>query len=789
MGGRGEPIDLDAGWARIKRDGTDRLERLLDSGFDRSVLPFKQAETMQLYHLVYTMASQKAPRNYSEQLYARHGDSIRRYLRRVVLPAMRHKRGEHLLADVVSRWELHKIHNRWMFKIFQYLDRYYVEHHNMPTLQEAGLRAFKVEVFDAIKGELTRAVIELINKERAGDVGVDRSLLRKCCELFIAMGGSLAADTSLDVYADEFQAPLLAASREFYASKAAAWMSSDDVPTYLAKVEGVLEGEAARVAAYMHPSTESPLLRAIETVLLAAQQAKLLENESTGLRVMLRDDRREDLARVYRLFDRLEDGLVPVARVLREHFQSIGLNIVKEREAGRLTAAATAAAAAAAGGAGAGAASGGAGAPPAPPPSSGKEDASDPTFVTALLDLHERAKAVVNNEFRGNTMFQKALKDAFEVFVNKETPTLKLSNADMVAGFVDRLLRGGGERMSEEQVEEACERVVQLFAYIADKDVFGDAYRRDLAKRLLNQRTLGSDAERAMITKLKLRCGAQFTSKMEGMLNDLQAAEAAAGEFRSHLAAKRIALPKGIDFSVTVLTTGFWPSFPKVDLRLPEGFQGCADVFAAYYAAKKEHRKLTWVHSQGTATVRGLYGKDGAGRDTVYEFQLTTLQAVALALFNERDRMGLDEVREALGSDLEVVKRVLHSLSCGKYRLLAKTPEGSTIGAGDSFAYNPRFPATCSLRRIRVPMASLEEVSAGKRNIEEDRSLAIEAALVRIMKARKSLTHAQLVTECMAQLHFFKPQAKEIKKRIEHLISRDYLERDDADSNLYRYLA
>jgi len=144
-------------------------------------------------------------------------------------------------------------------------------------------------------------------------------------------------------------------------------------------------------------------------------------------------------------------------------------------------------------------------------------------------------------------------------------------------------------------------------------------------------------------------------------------------------------------------------------------------------------------------------------------------------------------MREALGSDVEVVKRVLHSLSCGKSKLLLKTPEGNTIGASDSFRFNAKF--TSPLRRLRIPMASLEDSNVSKRNVEEDRSLAVEAALVRIMKARKTLTHSQLASECVAQLPFFRPQPKEIKKRIEHLISREYLERDDADPNTYRYLA
>lgn len=56
------------------------------------------------------------------------------------------------------------------------------------------------------------------------------------------------------------------------------------------------------------------------------------------------------------------------------------------------------------------------------------------------------------------------------------------------------------------------EKVVQLFSYLTDKDMFAELYRNQLAKRLLNQRSASDEMERLMIGKLKLRCGAQFTS-------------------------------------------------------------------------------------------------------------------------------------------------------------------------------------------------------------------------------------------------------------------------------------
>ena len=67
--------------------------------------------------------------------------------------------------------------------------------------------------------------------------------------------------------------------------------------------------------------------------------------------------------------------------------------------------------------------------------------------------------------------------------------------------------------------------------------------------------------------------------------------------------------------------------------------------------------------------------------------------------------------------------------------------------------------------------------------------LAIEAAIVRIMKARKRMAHNLLVTEVVNQLRTFRPAPKVIKKKVEHLIEREYLKRDEAEPNVYHYLA
>jgi cullin 3 len=68
--------------------------------------------------------------------------------------------------------------------------------------------------------------------------------------------------------------------------------------------------------------------------------------------------------------------------------------------------------------------------------------------------------------------------------------------------------------------------------------------------------------------------------------------------------------------------------------------------------------------------------------------------------------------------------------------------------------------------------------------------LIIDAALVRIMKSRKKLDHITLISETTKHLSSkFMPDPNLIKKRIEGLIERDYLDRDKEDNRYYNYLA
>jgi hypothetical protein len=81
-----------------------------------------------------------------------------------------------------------------------------------------------------------------------------------------------------------------------------------------------------------------------------------------------------------------------------------------------------------------------------------------------------------------------------------------------------------------------------------------------------------------------------------------------------------------------------------------------------------------------------------------------------------------------------------------------------------------------------------EDEQEDEKNIRLERQNIIDAVIVRIMKARKTEKFNQLLEDVIKQINMFLPQPAMIKQRIESLIEREYLKRDDADKTKFIYL-
>ncbi|ONK78652.1 uncharacterized protein A4U43_C02F21040 [Asparagus officinalis] len=736
-------IDLDQGWAFMQK-GITKLKNILEGLAEPQ---FDPENYMMLYTTIYNMCTQKPPHDYSQQLYEKYQQSFEEYITTTVLPSIKEKHDEFMLRELVQRWMNHKVMVRWLSRFFHYLDRYFVARRSLPALNEVGLTCFRDLVFNEIKVKVRDAVISLIDQEREGEQ-IDRALLKNVLGIFVEIGLG-----SMECYENDFEAAMLGDTAAYYSRKATNWILEDTCPDYMLKAEECLKREKDRVSHYLHSSSEPKLLEKAQHELLSVYLNQLLEKEHSGCNALLRDDKVDDLSRMYRLFCRVPHGLDPVSTMFKQHVTSEGLALVKQAEDAANNKKAE------------------------------KRDVvglQEQVFVRKIIELHDKYLAYVQNCFQNHSLFHKALKEAFEVFCNKSVAGS--SSAELLASFCDNILKkGGNEKLSDEAIEETLEKVVKLLAYISDKDFFAEFYRKKLARRLLFDKSANDEHERSILTKLKQQCGGQFTSKMEGMVTDLTLAKENQTNFEEYLRDNKNVNP-GIDLTVNVLTTGFWPTYKSFDLSLPAEMTKCIEVFKEFYQTKTKHRKLTWIYSLGTCHILGKFEAKNI------ELVVTTYQAAALLLFNNSDRLSYSEIMAQLNLSDDDVIRLLHSLSCAKYKILNKEPNTKSITKTDHFEFNSKF--TDKMRRIKIPLPPVDEKKKVIEDVDKDRRYAIDASIVRIMKSRKVLNHQQLVTECVEQLsRMFKPDFKAIKKRIEDLITRDYLEREKDNPNVYKYLA
>ncbi|XP_015891950.2 cullin-1 [Ziziphus jujuba] len=733
-------IELDQGWEYMQK-GITKLRRILDGLPEPS---FNAEKHIMLYTTIYNMCTQKPPHDYSQQLYDKYREAFEEYIRSAVMPSLREKHDEFMLRELVKRWSNHNVMVKWLSRFFNYLDRYFIVRRSLPSLNEVGLVCFRDQVYKEVNDKARDAVIALIDKEREGEQ-IDRALLKNVVDIFVAIGMG-----QMESYEKDFEASMLSDTGAYYSRKASNWILEDSCPDYMLKAEECLKRERDRVSKYLHSSSEQKLVEKVQHELLVVYATQLLEKEHSGCRALLQDDKVEDLSRMYRLYHKIPKGLDPIANVFKQHITAEGTALVQQAEEATTNQAANTIA------------------------------MQEQVLVRKIIELHDKYMAYVNNCFMNHSLFHKALKEAFEIFCNKVVAGS--SSAELLAAFCDNILKkGGSEKLSDEAIEETLEKVVKLLAYISDKDLFAEFYRKKLARRLLFDRSASEEHEKCILTKLKQQCGGQFTSKMEGMVTDLTLARDNQTSFEEYLRNNPNVTP-GIDLTVTVLTTGFWPSYKSFDLNLPAEMVKCVEVFKEFYELKTKHRKLTWIYSLGTCNINGKF------EAKTIELVVSTYQAAALLLFNTADRLSYSELMTQLNVTHDDLVRLLHSLSCAKYKILNKEPNTKTISPTDTFEFNSKF--TDRMRRIKIPLPPVDERKKVIEDVDKDRRYAIDAAIVRIMKSRKFLGHQQLVMECVEQLgRMFKPDIKAIKKRIEDLITRDYLERDKDNPNMFRYLA
>jgi len=625
----------------------------------------------------------------------------------------------------------------------------------MLEIGELALETWKKFMMEPQKARLISLLLSEIHKDRCGE-SVQEQIVHGIVHSFVLVE-QYKKKNPLALYGHMLEENLLKETGEYYRAEANKYLDNMSVSDYLEKVLSRIDEESYRARKFLHPSSYDKVLNVCQQKMVADHLNRIHEVCADYVRM----EKRKDLANMYQLLKPISGGLDVLVSEVEEHIKEVGQenlqNVLKSENVPM-------------------------------------------QFVEVMLSVHSKYHELIVSTFQGDLLFIGALDKACASVINwRPNQKTICRSPELLAKFCDNLLKKSAKGMAETEVDDRLGSSITIFKYLDDKDVYQKYYARMLARRLIQSQSQSMDAEEGMINRLKQACGYEFTNKLHRMFTDMNISEDLNTKFGAHLATDKdddetsggsMEQRLGTNFQVLVLTAGSWPFHQSnlPSLTIPQELVKGVQKFEAFYSSQYNGRKLTWMHHLCTVEVKVNYLKKP------YIITMGTLQMAFLMPFNQSDVLSFNDLVATTTLSAKDAQKQLQSLVESKLLLLSESSAGESEEIDESSAFKLNLNYVSKRTKFKITAAvtkeTPQETEQAQTAIDEDRKLYLQAAIVRIMKARKLLKHNLLIQEVISQSRArFAPSIPMIKKCIEALIDKQYLERTPNSTDEYSYVA
>lgn len=649
------------------------------------------------------------------------------------------------LKEVSAHWADHLLSMRMVSDVLMYLDRVYAKENHLPLIYDVGINLFRDNVVKAdnnfLGNTLSAYVLDQVTANRNGLI-VDIFLVKSIITMFESLlEDEKSVDTGENYYLKYFEPYYKEKTLDYYTRISSDIFATGNGSSYIHKVDELLTNERDKCLLYLPKVTYERLVSLVGKVLISVNIDRVMRFKNEGLGFWITNDKHEELKLLYKLLTQVDyyDGFL---EQLKEIIMEEGLGEVQEETV-------------------------------VEPRAKGKQGGKKPTFlavswIESVISLKDKYDTILKN-FNSDSRVQKAVDHSFVAFLNQNP---KLS--EYLSLFIDESMKKAGDK-SEAEIELAMNNAIVIFRFIKDKDIFERYYKNHLAKRLLKSY---NDIERSLISKFKNEIGSSFTSKLEGMFRDINLSKEVSGDFNHK------------NFEVSILTKTFWPIQPQansLDIVLAPQLEQMKASFGTFYTGLYSGRNLSWAYNFGSIDIRIQFEKK------IHELNMSFYCGLVVLLFEEHEELTFEQIEILTKIPQQDLVRSLQSVAVApRTRILTKKPMSKDIKPMDVFTFNYAFTAPMTKVKVLTVANKVEtdaERSKTIEKIDEDRKLELDAAIVRIMKSRKVLSHNELIAETVKQITRFRSSPQLIKKRIDALLEREYLQRDDEERHIYHYLA
>ncbi|XP_077480930.1 cullin-2 isoform X2 [Stigmatopora argus] len=615
---------------------------------------------------------------------------------------------------------------------------------NEPLMEigELALDMWRKLMIEPLQAILIRMLLNEIKNDRCGE-NPNQKVIHGVINSFVHVE-QYKKKFPLKLYQEIFEGEFVTKTGEYYKQEASNLLQESNCSQYMEKVLGRLKDEEMRCRKYLHPSSYAKVINECQQRMVA-DHLQFLHAECQNI---IRQEKRDDMANMYTLLRAVANGLPHMIQELQAHINNEGIRGTSNLSLENM-----------------------------------------PTlFVESVLEVHSKFVQLINTVLNGDQHFMSALDKALTSVVNFREPKSKsiCKAPELLAKYCDNLLKKSAKGMTENEVEDKLTSFITVFKYIDDKDIFQKFYARMLAKRLIHGLSLSMDSEEAMINKLKQACGYEFTSKLHRMYTDMSVSADLNNKFNNFIKTEETVVDLGISFQIYVLQAGAWPltHVPASTFAIPQELEKSVQMFELFYNQHFSGRKLTWLHYLCTGEVKMIY------LSKPYVAMVTTYQMAVLLTFNNSQTVTYKELQDGTQMNEKELQKTIKSLL--DVKMLNHNSEKEEIDVESTFSLNMSFVSKRTKFKITTSMQkdTPQEMEQTRSAVDEDRKMYLQAAIVRIMKARKVLRHNALIQEVINQSKArFNPSISMIKKCIEVLIDKQYIERSQTSADEYSYIA
>lgn len=393
--------------------------------------------------------------------------------------------------------------------------------------------------------------------------------------------------------------------------------------------------------------------------------------------------------------------------------------------------------------------------------------ATQTNYVFDFSKIFEQHNRILNLSFSNENPLKISL---FEVIEHVQHSAPKFNHSIILPYFISKQLQD--YQLNIEVIKANLDVAINLFNTIPDKDIFIEQYKKLLALRLYQFDSRNIEMETFMINHFENLGGSNYIASLTIMLKDYNSSK----EFTSAFLEETKALHSNnnIELNLLICEGDKWPLVTSPKIKYVGIILDILDSMTGYFISKNNYRSLKVLND--VSSIDMLAKLDHGS----FTFRLNMFQACILLLFNSINSATESMQEDFLLDKLELIEPDYFS---GLKQLVAV---GLIIRDENtkSIKINRQFKNSESI----ILLNTAEEASEIRvEKIDDDRSFAIEAAIVRLMKRHKKLDHNTLVEHIGSEVRMFKITSESLKKKINNLIERELITRDKENMDIYEY--